>query len=132
MEHDLITRKKTDLVAVLDDKGIGEMLKPLIQEIYLFDTHIAGTSYLTERAVLDEIQPGDVLTLVREDNKYDEHAILVFSADHKKLGYIPEKDNLVFSRLLDAGKKLTARITKIDEPDGVFVRISIRIFMVDF
>ena len=39
----------------------------------------------------------------REDNKFDSNAILILNADKKKLGYVPEKDNVVFARLMDAG-----------------------------
>ena len=37
----------------------------------------------------------------------------------RKLGYIPEKDNIVFARLMDAGKYLIAKIDRI-EPKGSF------------
>ena len=46
-------------------------------------------------------------------------------------GYVPEKDNIVFSRLMDAGKLLIARIKNIEEK-GTFTRIRIGICLVDF
>ena len=49
----------------------------------------------------------------------------------RKLGYVPEKDNLIFARLMDAGKLLAARIKKI-EKKGSFNQISIGIYLVDF
>ena len=49
----------------------------------------------------------------------------------RKLGYVPEKDNTILSRLMDAGKCLTARVTKSEE-DGWFTRVNISISMVDF
>ena len=54
------------------------------------------------------------------------YAILVLDEEGRKLGYIPEKDNLVFARLMDAGKYLTAKMTDIDK-DTPFVRINIDI-----
>ena len=60
--------------------------------------------------MLDEIATGDKLRLRREDNKFDEKAILVLDEKGRKLGYIPEKDNLIFARLMDAGKQLFGRI----------------------
>ena len=48
-----------------------------------------------------------------------------------KLGYVPEKDNIVFARLMDAGKLLAAKITKITKR-GSFTQISIGIYLVDF
>ena len=110
---------------------MGEMLKPLIQEIHLFDSYVAGTTHLADKTVLDEISLGEKLTLRREDNKFDSNAILIFSSRNKKLGYIPEKDNLIFARLMDAGKVLSTKIKSV-EVKGTFHKISIGIYLVDF
>ena len=99
--------------------------------VYLFDSFVAGTTHLQEKSVLDEIKVGDKLTLRREDNKFDSNAILILNEDKKKLGYVPEKDNIIFARLMDAGKLLIARISKITKR-GSFTQISIGIYLVDF
>ena len=69
--------------------------------------------------------------LQREDNKCDNKAILILTNEMKKIGYVPERDNVVFSRLMDAGKLLKAKITKIEDRKS-FTRISIAIYLVDF
>ena len=130
MANELTTGKSGDLISLIGKKEIGEILKPLIREIHLFDTYIAGTTYLEDRAVLERIQIGDRLSLQREDNKFDEHAILVLNEEKKKLGYIPEKDNLIFARLMDAGKMLKAKIAEI-KPGEWYTKINISIFLVD-
>ena len=56
---------------------------------------------------------------------------MMLSQDKKKAGYVPEKDNVVFARLMDAGKKLTAVVTGI-EHKGSFVKIAVSIYLVDF
>ena len=43
----------------------------------------------------------------------------------------PEKDNIIFARLLDAGKMLAAKIKGI-EKKGSFTKIAIGIYLVDF
>ena len=127
-----ITIKKSDgLIETLDKNGLGNILKPLIQEIHLFDSYVAGTTFLDDQTVLEKIQIGDKLSLMREDNKFDENAILIFTEDKRKLGYVPEKDNIIFARLMDAGKMLSAKINDI-ELKGSFTRISIGIYLVDF
>ena len=131
MAHELTDTQSGALVTALDRQGIGELLKPLIREIHLFDSHVAGTTYLEDQTVLDEIEVGDKLTLVRENNKYDKNAIMIFTESKKKLGYVPEKDNIVFARLMDAGKMLAAKIKKIEER-GSFTSIGIGIYLVDF
>ena len=126
-----LTKFESGLVSKAAESGVGELLKPLSQEIHLFDSFVAGTSHLADQSVLDEIAEGDMLFLVREDNKFDSNAIMILSKDKKKVGYVPEKDNIVFARLMDAGKKLSAKITKI-EKNGSFTKIAVSIYLVDF
>ncbi len=126
-----LTESKKDIIAVADQKGLGEVIKPLSREIHLFDTYIAGTSYLKDPEVLEKIKCGDKLLLQREDNKFDNNAILVFNETKEKLGYVPERDNIVFARLMDAGKLLCGKIKSI-EPKGSFRLINIEIYLIDF
>ena len=127
-----LMRKNDDLAVLTQAKGIGDVLKPLIKEIHLFDTYIAGTTHLKDKTVLDEIEVGQKLTLKREINKFDEKAIMLITENGKKVGYVPEKDNVIFSRLMDAGKLLSAKVTDIKERKGDFRQIGIGIYLVDF
>ena len=131
MANEVTINQTGELVLAMEHKEIGELLQPLIREIHLFDSFVAGTTHLSDPSVLEEIKVGDQLTLLRENNKFDSNAILILMADKKKLGYVPEKDNIIFARLLDAGKMLTARIKGI-EKKGSFTKISIGIYLVDF
>lgn len=117
-------------VSVVENHSLGELIQPLIREIHLFDTYVAGTTHLQDASVLETVRPGDELILQREDNPFDKKAILVLNGEKKKLGYVPEKDNIVFSRLMDAGKILKAKIADMRKQDS-FVRINIGIYLVD-
>ena len=127
---DKLTKKDERTIAVINKTELGDIIKPLIREIHLFDTYIAGTTYLKDKEVLEKIKIGNSLSLQREDNTFDSNAILVLNADKKKLGYIPEKDNIIFARLMDAGKLLKAKVAKI-ELKGSFRKITIGIYLVD-
>lgn len=127
-----LTIHKTDAVALTQNGGLDKVIKPLIKEIHLFDTYIAGVSYLKDKTVLQEIKIKDRLTLQREDNKFDDKAILILTSDGKKLGYVPEKDNIIFSRLMDVGKLLVAYITEIKKKSIDYLQISIGIYLADF
>lgn len=119
------------MVTLVQGNELGDIIKPLIKEIYLFDSYIAGTTHLQDASVLETVKIGDMLSLQRENNKFDNNAILILNDEKKKLGYVPEKDNLIFARLMDAGKLLKAKITKIDQK-GSFKQISVGIYLVDF
>ena len=131
MANELTTNQTGELVMAMEQHAIGDLLQPLIREIHLFDSFVAGTTHLSDSSVLEEIKVGDQLSLLREYNKFDSNAILILTADKKKLGYVPEKDNIIFARLLDAGKMLAAKIKGI-EKKGSFTKIAIGIYLVDF
>ena len=131
MAHELITTKQQELVSVLDKQGIGELLKPLSKEIHLFDSFVAGTAKLADDTAIKKVNVGDKLTLQREESKFDDYAVMILSSEGEKIGYIPEKDNRIFARLMDAGKLLIAKVQKIDQK-GSFFQIGIGIYLVDF
>ena len=87
---------------------------------------------MKDETVFDDLKVGDKLILQREpENRFDENAILVLDEKKRKLGYVPERDNIVFTRLMDAGKYLTAKV-KRNEPKGSFRQVNISIYLVDF
>lgn len=126
-----LTVKQEGAVSLLQSHNLGDVIKPLVNEIHLFDSFVAGTTHLKDNTVLDVIKVGDNLSLLREDNRFDSNAVMILTEDKRKLGYVPEKDNIIFARLMDAGKFLKAKITKI-EKKGNFNKISIGIYLVDF
>ena len=131
MANELIIGKE-NVVSLVTDNPLGELIKPLSQEILLFETYVAGTTHINDTSVFENIKVGDRLILQREpQNRFDEKAILVLDSKKRKLGYVPRKDNTVFTRLMDAGKYLMAKIDKY-EPMEDFKLINISIYMVDF
>lgn len=131
MSNELTKSTTSGLVSTISEQGLGPLIKPLTKEIHLFDTYIAGTTHLKDKSVLNSIQINEKLNLQREKNQFDENAVLVMTSNQKKLGYIPEKDNVIFSRLMDAGKMLSAKIKNIDRQPH-FTKIVISIFLIDF
>lgn len=127
-----LTIHKQEAVALIQNGGLDSVIRPLTQEIHLFDTYIASTSLLKDQTVLQEIKIGDRLTLQREENKFDDKAIVILTGRGKKIGYVPEKDNAVFSRLMDAGKLLVAYIRNVQKRSIDYQQISIGIYLVDF
>ena len=117
---------KEGVVSLVNNQELGDIIKPLVKEIHLFDSYVAGTTHLPDESVLEKIKVGDDLLLRREDNKFDSNAVLFLTESQVKIGYVPQKDNVIFARLMDAGKLIKAKITKI-EKKGSFTAISIGI-----
>ena len=126
-----LTEQQQGVVSLVDSHDLGDIIKPLVKEIHHFDSYIAGTTHLEDKSILEEIKVGDMLSLQRENNKFDSNAILILNDKGQKLGYVPEKDNLVFARLMDAGKLLKAKISRIEQK-GSFKQIGVGIYLVDF
>ncbi|ATD29821.1 restriction endonuclease [Macrococcus sp. IME1552] len=119
------------LMHLIHNKNLTVPL-PFAREIFLFDTYIAGTSHIEGLEELYAyLMVGSLLNFYREpDNPYDAQAIMIKNADGVKLGYIPKADNIIFSRLMDAGKLLFGKISS-KSMNGNWVKIKIDIFLKD-
>lgn len=130
---ELNKNKKSELVGLLHNKGgILDIPKPFERDIFLFKTHIAGTSFVEG---IEELEPhlyiDDKLDFFREpDNQYDKRAIVIKTSDGVKIGYIPRVDNKIFARLMDAGKLLFGKIAS-KEKQGIWLKIDIAVFLRD-
>ncbi len=122
--------KKIDnnIVIAITNNELEDLVKPLIKEIFLFETRISRTTNKDE--FYNNLNINDELVLIRDVNKFNENSIIVMDKNNNKLGYIPEEDNIVFSRLMDAGKLLLARVCSISSRG--YYSIKINIFLKDY
>ena len=81
----------------------------------VFAAFLRGVQYRhLSPAFVEGLQAGDPVDLVREPyNAYDRQAIAAY-ADGVHVGYLPREDNVVLSRLLDAGLPLACRFAVVD------------------
>lgn len=128
---DLIKSGGGGLMGLLHSQN-GEltMPKPFEREIFLFDTYIAGSSFVEGIEELEKhLNEGEKLDFFREpDNKYDSKAIVIKTDNGVKIGYVPRNDNAIFSRLMDAGKLLFGRISS-KKGSGKWVKINIKVYL---
>lgn len=128
---DLVKTGDSGLVGLLHGKnGEISISKPFEKDIFLFDTYVAGTTHIEG---IEELEPhlnvDDRLAFFREpDNRYDTQAIVIKTVDGVKIGYVPKQDNVIFARLMDAGKLLFGKITS-KEKKGSWVKIYIKVFL---
>lgn len=112
-----------------NSKGVNIPV-PFERDIFLFDTYVAGTTHIEGILELEpHLNVEDKLSFFREpDNPYDHKAIVIRNAEGVKIGYVPRADNVVFSRLMDAGKLLFGRISA-KELRGNWLKIDIKIYL---
>lgn len=81
--------------------------------VLLLACSVAGTSFHDLANVWDDIAVGDPLVLDRDpDNRFDTRAVRVLARGGVMLGYVPRAKNELVAALLDAGKNLSATITR--------------------
>jgi len=128
---DLVKSNSGELVGLLHGKnGNLAIPKPFERDIFLFDTRVAGTSHVEG---IEELEPhlhiDDKLEFYREpDNPHDNRAIVIKNTGGVKIGYVPKADNVIFSRLMDAGKLLFARIVS-KKMSGTWLKVDIKVFL---
>lgn len=110
-----------------------ETLKPFAQEIFVLKTHIAGTYFSkAERFIPRETEfPLKVILQREPKNEFDDLAILVLTEKGEKLGYIPQVKNEIIARLMDAGKKFSAHISRASF-NSDWLKLEIEVFLVDY
>jgi len=109
----------------------GGLSAPFAREIFLIETHVAGTSHIPIKKIEPTLNTGDSLVLRRESaNPHDPLAILILTENGEKLGYVPRDRNEILARLMDAGKFILARLES-KEWRGDWLRVSARVFMRD-
>ena len=128
---ELIKSQGNDLIGLMHGKN-GQLMvsKPFERDIFLFDTYVAGTTHIEGIEELAEhLNVDDRLDFFREpDNPYDPKAIVIKTVNGVKVGYVPKADNLIFSRLMDAGKLLFGKISS-KEIKGKWVKIDIKLYL---
>lgn len=124
-----MTKKKLIDYIINDEKGI-DLPKPFERDIYLFDSFVAGTTHVKNiEDLYSKLNKDDKLVFYREPkNEYDPQAIRIETIGKEKIGYVPRQDNIIFSRLMDAGKNLFAKVEE-KEMRGNWAIIKIRIYL---
>ena len=90
---------------------------------------LAGSQYYALETFWSEIRIGDALALIREpDNKHDRNAIRVEWRGHQ-LGYVPRAQNRAVAAAMDAGDKLTARVSSLSDNKNPWQRLAFEVFV---
>lgn len=100
----------------------------LEKAVFMHECHIAGTSHvdcIIEKT--SQISTGSYLVMRRDyANEYDQYAIALETAHGVHLGWIPQKYNEPYARLMDAGKVLVAKVV-YKELKGKWLNIRVSI-----
>jgi len=102
----------------------AESVRMLVQ-----NSPLAGSQYYALETFWSEIKVGDALALIREpDNKHDRNAIRVEWKGHQ-LGYVPRAQNHAVAAAMDAGDRLTARVSSLSDNKNPWQRLALEVFV---
>ncbi len=111
-----------------DSKGLA---LPFVQEIFLIECQVAGTSHVDIEEIEPELKPEDIFVFTREaDNPHDKLAIRISDEHGNKLGYVPREKNEILARLMDAGKIVFGKLKKKAWLKG-WLMLEIQVYMRD-
>jgi hypothetical protein len=101
----------------------AESIRMLIQ-----NSPLAGSQYYALADFWMEIKQGDALEMIREpDNPHDRNAIRIEWRGHK-VGYVPRAQNRAVAAAMDAGVRLTARVSSISDNKNPWQRLAFEVF----
>ena len=90
---------------------------------------LAGSQYYAVGEFWGELRVGDLLELIREpDNRHDRHAIRV-EWRGQQLGYVPRASNRSIAAALDAGDRLSARVSSVSDNKNPWQRVAFEVFI---
>lgn len=97
--------------------------------LLLQSSPLAGSQYYAFAEFWPQMRVGDRLELVREpDNRHDANAIRVEWRGHK-IGYVPRAENRVIATALDAGERLSARLSSVSDNKNPWRRLAFEVFI---
>ena len=102
----------------------GQSVQLLVQS-----SPLAGFRYGEAAAVMPELQHGDSLDLVREEeNPHDPNAVRV-EWRGRRLGYVPRRQNAAIAWGLDRGTPLRARVSRLADHPNPARRIEFEVYI---
>jgi hypothetical protein len=129
MGNDIIKVDPAILALIKGAFGKGGVPMPFTKEIFLIETHIAGTSHIDIEETEPDLSENDIMVFKRDpDNKYDNLAIRIYTKDGQNIGFVPRDNNEILAHLMDAGKLIFGKLIS-KEWQGSWLYLQIKVFL---
>ena len=129
MDTDIIKVDPAILALIRGAFGKSGLPMPFTKEIFLIETHIAGTSHIDIEEIEPTMTAEDILVFKRDqDNKHDNLAIRIYTKDGQNIGFVPRDNNEILAHLMDAGKLIFGKLIS-KEWQGDWLHLQIKVFM---
>lgn len=120
LEKNLIDTKKKSITTLADTNkmGFSNISKPFSSEILLFRRiRVAGTKNIFNiEEIINDLKVNQKMVLLRDPKHLsDRWAVRVIDSKGRSVGFLSSDCSEVVSRLMDAGKKMFAKIENIEK-----------------
>ncbi len=110
-----------------------QRVKVAPEALFLLECKIHGSHYYDCLSLIEanQLDVGELLILNREpNNEYDTNAIEILTQNGTKLGYVPQKNNLVLANVMDQHCLVSSRIASIKKAawEPITVRITMELY----
>ncbi len=106
----------------------------VMQRTYLFTCQLSGTTHVKDigKKTLT-MKEGKRINLKRDPkNEHDKNAIGVFNSVDDQIGWVPQKDNEMLARLMDAGKFLYGEVETVKPVTKTgYLELSFKVYLCD-
>ncbi|MGJ7029565.1 HIRAN domain-containing protein [Niabella hirudinis] len=126
--------RRTDFIrGVVGFLGLSVLPRGIVKQyhrIYLLQSFVRGFRFYEGMRLLDQMQEGDMLQMVREpENQFDTSAIALHFNKHR-IGYIPREDNELLSKLMDAEVlQMQAEITHLKKEAKAWENVHVAVYV---
>lgn len=119
-----------NLIAEIDKKSLGEIIKPLKKEIPLLDYYVNDINELCSDVIFVKIKEKDTLCLKADNMAYRTTSVGVYF-EEQRIGELYEGEEKIPYNLLTAGKELKAIVKNKHVSMGKKV-LQLSVKMLDF
>ena len=119
-----------NLIAKIDKKSLGEIIKPLKKEIPLLDYYVNDINELCSDVIFIKIKENDALCLKADNMAYRSTSVGVYF-EEQRIGELYEGEEKIPYNLLTAGKELKAIVKNKHVSMGKKV-LQLSVKMLDF
>ena len=92
--------------------SFGDEIRPFKMEIFLKECQVDGVIEIDDvLAKVEGVSVGDIIMLRRlVKGVVESHTVVLESGNGEQIGFVPKADREIVANLLDAGKKIVAKL----------------------
>ena len=112
--------------------SFGDAIRPFRREIFLKECQVDGVIEIDDvLAKVEAITVGDIITLRRRlKGGVEPHTVALESGDGEEIGFVPKADREIVANLLDAGKKIVAKLAS-KSVEGHWLNMRVGLYLED-